>query len=187
MNGQVEKIQGLLAQKARTLLASGNLHVKCWPLALETAAYLLNRTPHTSLGGRTPLEAATGKLPNLDNTRVFGCAVYVQIPKIQQKGKFADTAWRGILVGYSTDSPEWLVLDPRTDKIRKAYSVKFNEHERGFKHDQESQWAQIFDVGTPEDNESGTSEEIERTAETPREDIAPKVTTIPEKSNVGQQ
>ncbi len=38
MNGQVGRVQGLLAQKVRTLLASGNLHVKYWPLAIQTAA-----------------------------------------------------------------------------------------------------------------------------------------------------
>ncbi len=114
MNGQVERIQGLLAQKVRTLLASGNLRVKYWPLAIETAACLLNRTPHTLLGGRTPLEAATGKTPNLENVRIFGCTAYVQTPKVQRKGKFADTAWRGILVGYSTTLPEWLILDLKT-------------------------------------------------------------------------
>ncbi len=94
MNGQVERVQGLLAEKVRTLLASGKLHVKYWPLAIETAAYLLNRTPHTPLGGKIPLEVATGKATNLENVRVFGCAAYVQIPKVQRKGKFSDTVWK---------------------------------------------------------------------------------------------
>ncbi len=104
--------------------------------------------PHTFLGGRTPLEVATGKIPNLDNARIFGCAAYVQIPKYQRKGKFSDTAWRGTLVGYSTDSPEWLILDPETNNIRKAYSVKFNEHERGLGDDQKGQKQRMFSFDT---------------------------------------
>ncbi len=34
MNGQVERVQGLLTEKVRTLLTSGKLHVRYWPLAL---------------------------------------------------------------------------------------------------------------------------------------------------------
>ncbi len=187
MNGQVERVQGLLAEKIRTLLASGKLHVRYWPLALETATYLLNRTPHTALGGQTPLEVATGKMPNLDNARVFGCAAYVQIPKAQRKGKFADTAWRGILVGYSTDSPEWLVLHPRTNNIRKAYSVKFNEYERRLKGEQGSQWEQIFDDFSPEGHKVEVIEETPPTLGPPCEHITSEVATISGEHSVGQQ
>ncbi len=161
MNGQVERVQGLLARKVRALLASGNLHTKYWPLALQTAAYLLNRTPHTSIGGRTPLEAATGSIPNLENARIFGCAAYVQIPKVLRKGKFAETAWRGIMIGYSTNSPEWLILNPRTNKIRKAYSVRFNEHERGFKDEIEYEKAREFDVKASGDYLTDVTEETQ--------------------------
>ncbi len=40
-------------------------------------------------------------------------------------------AWEGILVGYSTQSPEWIILDPRSNRLRNAYSVTFNENVRG--------------------------------------------------------
>ncbi len=49
MNGQMERVQGILAAKVRALLQDGDMEIKYWPLALETAAYLLNMTPHTSL------------------------------------------------------------------------------------------------------------------------------------------
>ncbi len=36
------------------------------------------------------------------------------------------------MIGYSTHSPEWIVLDPRTEKLRYTYSVTFDESKSGF-------------------------------------------------------
>eukprot|EP01084_Bolivina_argentea_P010287 19151_1 len=57
MNGQVERAIGVLAEKTRALLMDKQTSKKYWPLALEAATYLLNRTPHESLGGVSPLRA----------------------------------------------------------------------------------------------------------------------------------
>ncbi len=138
MNGQVERIQGILAAKVRALLRDGGLGIKYWPLALETATYLINRTPHTSLNGTCPLERATGRKPGLNHTRKYRCAAFVQVPKAQRNGKLSNTAWRGTLVGYSTTSPEWLILDPRTARVRPAYSVQFKEGEKGIQEQQQA-------------------------------------------------
>ncbi len=127
MNGQVERSQGTLATKTRALLKDKNTPFKFWPLELEAAAYVLNRTPHTALNGKTPIQVGTGDKQNLMHTKVFGCKAYVQIPKEKREGKLTDTAWQVIMVGYSTNSPEWLILDADTGVIRKAYSVKFQE------------------------------------------------------------
>ncbi len=108
--------------------------IKYWPLALHTVAYVLNRTLHTALQGLSPIQLATGREADLSRVRVFGYRAYVQIPKLQRRGKLGDTAWHGVIVGYSTSSPEWIILDPRTLTWRKTYSVKFNETKSGFKH-----------------------------------------------------
>ncbi len=175
MNGQVERIQGILAAKVRALLRDGDLEIKYWPLALEAATYLVNRTPHTSLGSVSPLEKATGRKPDLNHTRKYGCAAFVQIPKAQRKGKLTNTAWRGILVGYATTSPEWLILDPRTARVRPAYSVHFKESETGIQSQQEAatqhlaardignQCAQIPHDCDPKEHEAGTPEETRLT------------------------
>ncbi len=104
---------------------------KYWPLALEAATYLLNRSPHESLGGMSPLEKSTGERPDLSRARVFGCKAYVQIPKSQRKGKLRNTVRTGIMVGYSTQSPEWIILDPKSRRLRNAYSVTFDEETSG--------------------------------------------------------
>ncbi len=59
-NGQVEKDQETLAVSTRAMLRGRNVPGKYWPLALQTAAFLKNRTPHDALGGRLPMEVGTG-------------------------------------------------------------------------------------------------------------------------------
>ncbi len=132
MNGQVERVQGTLSNLMRAMMKTTHVPRVYWPLALENAAYLFNRTPHTSLGYRTPLEVGTNETLDTSNIRVFGCKAYVQTPKIQRRGKLADTAWEGAMVGFSTNSPEWLILDRKTRNVRKAYSVTFQERISGF-------------------------------------------------------
>ncbi len=100
MNGQVERAQGVLAAKTRALLMDSGMEKSFWPLAMETATFLMNRTPHESLGGLSHLEKSTGNRQDLSRVRVFGCMTYVQIPKAQGKGKLSDVTWKGTLVGY---------------------------------------------------------------------------------------
>ncbi len=132
MNGQVERVIGILLEKTRALLMDTGMHKKYWPLALVTAAYLLNRIPHESLGGLSPLQKSTGQKPDLSRARVFGCKAYVQVPKSLRKGKLDNTAWTGVMVGYSTQSPEWIILDTTSGRLRNAYSVTFDESKSGF-------------------------------------------------------
>ncbi len=134
MNGQFERVIGIIALTVRAMLRDHNVPTKYWPLALDAATYLLNRTPHSALQGLTPLQLATGKEPDLSKAKVFGCKAYVQVPKENRWEKFGNTAWLGAMVGFSTDSPEWIILDPRTNTLRKGYSVTFNEMESGFEN-----------------------------------------------------
>ncbi len=145
MNGQVERTIGILAAKTRALLMQKGVEKKYWPLALDTAVYLFNRTSHESLNGMSPLQVCTGRKPDLWRLRVFGCKAFVQIPKPQRKGKLGDTAWAGAMAGYSTQSPEWIILDMRTGKLRNAYSVTFDEGKSGFT-------SVPSDEGKPEDS-----------------------------------
>ncbi len=132
LNGQVERAIGALAAKSRAILMEMDIDKKFWLLAIEAATYVLNRLPHASLWDISPLEKGTGEKPDLRRCRVFGCRAYVQVPKAQRKGKLANTAWEGAMVGYSTSSPEWIILDPKSGRLRTAHSVTFDEKKSGF-------------------------------------------------------
>ncbi len=144
MNGQVERVVGIMATMVRTMIRDQNVPEKYWPLALDAATYIYNRTVHSTLEGLTPFEKGTGRKPDLSKARIFGCQTYVQTPKNKRRGKFQDTAWSGVMVGYSTTSLEWIIMDPRTNTLRKAYSVTFNEIKSGFKNDSQLKSKEIF-------------------------------------------
>ncbi len=67
--------------------AGRNVPNKCWPLALQTAAYIKNRTIYEALGEILPIEVGTGETRKPDRLCTFGCTAYVQIEKGLRDGK----------------------------------------------------------------------------------------------------
>ncbi|KAH9762142.1 Integrase catalytic domain-containing protein [Citrus sinensis] len=53
-----------------------------WADAVTTATYLINRSPSTALGFKTPQEIWSRKPPDLSNLRIFGCPAYAHIKQI---------------------------------------------------------------------------------------------------------
>ncbi len=133
MNGQVERVQGILVSKMRALMHHTDTPTRFCPLAIRHALWIYNRTPNRALQRKTPWEVATGRKPDLNISRVFGCKAYAQIPKDQRRGKTQNPTWEGILVGYSETSPELIILDPKTLHLRNLFNVKFDEGSSGWK------------------------------------------------------
>ena len=79
-NGLAEWGIQTISQRAMCQLFGANMSVGFWPHAVETAAYLVNRSPTTTLHNKTPFEAWTGERPNIKRLRTFGELGYVHIP-----------------------------------------------------------------------------------------------------------
>ena len=59
-NGVAERMNRTLMETARSMMAHADLPEKYWAEAVETAAYIRNRTPTTAIkGNKTPLESST--------------------------------------------------------------------------------------------------------------------------------
>ena len=67
------------------MLADAKLPPRFWAESVSTAVYLRNRSPTTAVKGKTPLEAWTGKKPNVKHLRVFGCEAYAHVPKDERQ------------------------------------------------------------------------------------------------------
>ncbi len=117
MNGQVEQVQGILVSKMRALMHETTTPTKYWPLAIQHATWVYNRMPNRVLKGKTPWEAATGRKPNLNIMRVFGCKAFAQIPKEDRRGKTQNPTWEGTFV-------EWRITFLRQWKPRAATSIQ---------------------------------------------------------------
>jgi len=79
-----------------------------WEEAARTAVYLQDRLSHSALGFKTPEEMFSGKKPKVSHLKIFGCPVFVHIPK-EKRTKLDLSGKKGIFVGYcevSTAIPE---------------------------------------------------------------------------------
>ena len=56
-----------------------NLPMTLWENASKV--YVQNISPHRVFGRKTPKEAFTGVKPDVSHLRIFGCSVYIHIPK----------------------------------------------------------------------------------------------------------
>jgi hypothetical protein len=73
-----------------------------------TTIYVHNKIPHRILKDMTPEEAFSGKKPNVENLRIFGCLVYSHIPK-DRRNKLEPSGKKGIFMGYSESSKAYRI------------------------------------------------------------------------------
>jgi hypothetical protein len=76
-----------------------------------------------------PLRMITSATPDLSYLRTFGCPAFVHVPRAN-RSKIAPFTREGIFVGYSPDSPAWLVWMPDTRIVLASRNVAFNEIDR---------------------------------------------------------
>eukprot|EP00253_Pinus_taeda_P019763 PITA_19763 len=74
----------MLMERERSMLSGVGLGQEFWAEEVDTACYLVNRSPSLALEDNTPQEVWTGKKPSLSCLRVFGCDAYVHVPKEKQ-------------------------------------------------------------------------------------------------------
>lgn len=82
MNSYVERVIRTIVNHASTMLWSAGVNENFWALACKTSAYLLNRSPHSSLDDNITLyELWHGSKPHVGHIRIWGCRAYAAIPK----------------------------------------------------------------------------------------------------------
>ena len=114
-------------EKANSMLEYKSLDKKLWGVAVQTAAYLVNRSPAAAIG-KTPYELWNKQKPNVANLKVFGSDAFVHIPK-QFRGKFDAKSWKGIFVGYSANG--YRIWNPQKNCIGCSRDVIFVENSSG--------------------------------------------------------
>ena len=88
-----------------------------WAEATRTAVYVQNCTPHRVLENKTPKEVFSGKKREVSHLRIFGCPVYIHIPK-EKRTKLDPSGKKGIFVGYSESSKAYRIYFPGFKKIK---------------------------------------------------------------------
>lgn len=99
-NGEAERLNRTLQDKARPMLSEAKLPLDMWGEAVITANYLRCVTPVAGKP-KTPWELFYATAPDLSHLRSFGCRAYVLVPKQLRTHKMAEVSRSGIMVGYA--------------------------------------------------------------------------------------
>ena len=94
--------------------------------------YVQNCTPHRVLDNKTPEEAFSGKKPEVSHLRIFGCPVYIHIPK-EKMTKLDPSRKKDIYVGYNGASKAYRIYFPGFKKIDIRRDITFDEDSAYFR------------------------------------------------------
>jgi hypothetical protein len=89
--------------------------------------YVQNRLSHSALGFKTPEEMFTGKKPEVSHLKIFGCPVFIHIPK-EKRNKMEPSGKKGIFVGYCEVSKAFIIYIPGHRHIEINRDVTFDEY-----------------------------------------------------------
>lgn len=126
-NGKAERDLRTIVECARSMLYTKDIPTYLWAEAVNTAVYILNRTPNSHIPSSSPYEIWTGKKPILNHIKTFGCDAYMHVPK-ELRNKLAPKSKKFIFVGYDGNSTNYRLYEPETKKIKISRNVTFNEN-----------------------------------------------------------
>jgi hypothetical protein len=115
-----------LMEKARCMFSGVGLGKELWVEAVGTACYLVNRSPSSVLGDKTPQEVWTHKEPSLTHFTAFGCYAYFHVPK-ENRSKLDKKAGKCIFIGYKYGLKGYKIWNPETKKVVYSQDVVFRE------------------------------------------------------------
>ncbi|MDV3187719.1 MAG: hypothetical protein Q8836_02375 [Sweet potato little leaf phytoplasma] len=134
-NGVAERLNRTLIERVRCQLAEAMLSEKYWA---ETASYIvhtLNRCPHTSTNFITPEEKWTGKPPNLQYLKVFGCVGFLH----QRLGKLKARVVKYMFLRLTEGVKGYRLWHPVERRCINSRDVTFREQEMYMLHDKTSE------------------------------------------------
>ena len=141
-NGVSERMNRTLVETVRSMLHDSGLPHRFWAEALSTAAYLINRSPTTTLHDMTPFEAWYNKKPNVSHLQVFGCSGFVHIPKDQRK-KLDPKAKQCTFLGYGSTKKGYRLYDHEKSTVIYSCDVVFDESSKGYSGKKEERRIQV--------------------------------------------
>ena len=107
------------------MMSQADLSTFFWGYALETAAFLLNRTL-TKAVEKTPYEIWIGHKPNMSFLRIWGCKSHL---KKLTSDKVATKTERCLFVGYPKETKRYYFYNPTENKVFVAQKAVFLETE----------------------------------------------------------
>lgn len=110
----------------RSMLKDAKLGATFWIEVMKIIVYLLNRELINALTRMTPNKSWSRVKLSISHIQVFGCTTYIHIPKVKRT-KLEDKSLRCILLGYSTKSKGYIIMDPTTWNIYMRKYIIFDD------------------------------------------------------------
>jgi transposase InsO family protein len=149
-NGVSERMNRTIMECERSMRLHVGLPLQFWADAVDTALYLINIGPSSSLYGRIPKEEWTGKKVNYSFLKTFTCEAFVHIDKENRKNLEAKSK-KCTFIGYGVNDFGSCLWDYENNKIIRSRDVIFNEkfmykdQLRGKKQEKEKQEYTVLD------------------------------------------
>ena len=106
-------------------MKDGNFPPSLWGELIFTAAYLFNRSPHSTLGGATPYFRMHNNEVDLSGLQSIGARAFVHHETYTRK--LDDRAFEGKLCGFSQDSRAYRIFNPAKGTVVESRNVTFWE------------------------------------------------------------
>jgi hypothetical protein len=68
-------------EEVKTMIHDQDFPMHLWDEVARTTMYVQNRLSHSVLGFKTPEEMFSRKKPEVIHLKIFGCPVFIHIPK----------------------------------------------------------------------------------------------------------
>ena len=108
------------------MLSEAKLPGSSWGEALHTVAHVINLSPVVALQADVPNRVWYGKDVSYNHLCVFGCRVFVHVPK-DERSKLDVNTRECIFVGYGHDEFGYRLYDPVEKKLIRSRDVIFME------------------------------------------------------------
>jgi hypothetical protein len=126
-----------------------------------------NQLSHSALGFKTPEEMFTGKNPKESHLKIFGCPVFIHIPK-EKRNKMEPSGKKGIFVGYCEDSKAFKIYIPGHHHIEINMNVTFDK-DAALKKSRRCQLEEVYEEEPVAPKVAESVREVPRVAELVRE------------------
>jgi len=124
-NGKAERVNRTLMERVPAALLDSEAEEELWAEALASVVHVLNRSPKAGLAV-TPLEALTGRRPNVAGFRVLGSRARALKPKKQHR-KLEPRTDVGRFVGYTFGGKSYRILEDWSNKVFELRDVLMEE------------------------------------------------------------
>jgi hypothetical protein len=127
-NGWIEREMRSVLEKARTIMNIYDCPLRFWNYAIDTAVYLINRTPRQSLEWKTPYEKVYGEIPDISNLVPFYSPGICYISKAEKDHPLQANGQECRMLGYDDAGKNvYLIFNCESGKVERRENVRFDE------------------------------------------------------------